>query len=114
MTLRRTYDDFKLAAEGLQIARGNRVLVHGLDFTLANGGALALSGPNGSGKSTLLRVLAGLTPPAAGAIYYNDRPAHGDTADELRRNSAYFGHRTALKPMLSVADNLAFWAHIRG
>lgn len=113
MTALRSHADFKLAASGLAIARGGRMLAEGLDFTIANGGALALTGPNGAGKSTLLRVLAGLSPKAGGTLAYNDRPVAGDDADALKQRLAYFGHRTALKPMLSVSDNLRFWATLR-
>lgn len=113
MTATPSHADFRLEAQGLAIARGGRTLADGLNFTLANGGAVALTGPNGAGKSTLLRVLAGLSPKAGGALFYNDQPVAGDEADILKQRLAYFGHRTALKPMLSVADNLSFWAALR-
>ena len=52
----------RLAASGLQLRYGRRVVVHGLDLTAAPGEVLAILGANGSGKSTLLRGLAGLLP----------------------------------------------------
>ena len=52
----------RLAACGLQLRYGRRVVVHGLDLTAAPGEVLAILGANGSGKSTLLRGLAGLLP----------------------------------------------------
>ena len=43
-------------------------LFEGLDLTLSPGDRVGLVGPGGVGKSTLMRVLAGLEPPAAGAV----------------------------------------------
>jgi teichoic acid transport system ATP-binding protein len=49
--------------------------VRGVSFTAARGEAIGLIGPNGSGKSTLLRAIAGLMPPASGAIYTQGQPS---------------------------------------
>ena len=57
-----------LAAEGLTVIRGERLVFAGLSFTVPRGGALLLVGPNGSGKSTLLRLLAGLGRAEAGRL----------------------------------------------
>ncbi len=106
--------DFHLSAAALLIARGQRVLASALDFSIDNGGALALTGPNGAGKSTLLRVLAGLGQAAGGQLLYNGQPIAGDNAEAYQARCAYLGHRLGLKPSLSVADNLAFWCRLRG
>ncbi len=44
-------------------------------FTAYKGDAIGVIGRNGSGKSTLLRAIAGLLPPASGAIYTGGRPS---------------------------------------
>jgi teichoic acid transport system ATP-binding protein len=49
--------------------------VRGVSFTARRGEAVGLIGPNGSGKSTLLRAIAGLMPPASGAIYTQGQPS---------------------------------------
>jgi heme exporter protein A len=101
------------AAVDLACRRGERLIFAGLNFTVASGGALLLTGPNGSGKSSLLRVLAGLTPAEAGIIGWDGVPLREDwTAHRLRLH--FIGHLDALKPVLTVAEMLAFWAGMRG
>ena len=46
----------------------DRPVVAGLDLKVRAGEFYALLGPNGAGKTTILRMVAGLTPPDAGAI----------------------------------------------
>ena len=100
-----------LAVEALACRRGERLVFEGLAFELRAGGALLLTGPNGSGKSTLLRCLATLLPAEAGRV----RWAGADIAEDLdahRRRLAYIGHLNAVKPLLTVRENLAFWARL--
>ena len=84
----------------------------GLSFALGSGGALLLKGPNGSGKSTLLRLLAGLLQPIVGSIQWHDGPI-ADEPDIHHQRLHYVGHHDAVKPMLSVHENIAFWAALR-
>ena len=86
----------------LAVARGGVTVLQGLDLTLTAGQALILRGPNGSGKTTLLRTLAGLQPPAAGSFEVPPEAV------------AYAAHADGLKPSLTVAENLTFWASIHG
>lgn len=91
-----------LRAVDLTLARGGVPVLTGLSLTLAPGQALILRGPNGAGKTTLLRTIAGLQPPLAGTI----------TGAEDR--VAYAAHADGLKAMLSVTENLTFWAQVFG
>ncbi len=97
----------------LACRRGERLVFAGLGFAVPPGGALVLIGPNGSGKSSLLRVMAGLTPPEAGELAWNGI-ALGEDPAAHRARLHFIGHQDALKPVLSVAETLAFWAGMRG
>ncbi len=101
------------AGLGLACRRGERLVFAGLDFALPPGGALLLTGPNGSGKSSLLRLMAGLTRPEAGYLAWNGAPIAEDPAAH-RARLHFIGHQDALKPVLTVAETLAFWAGMRG
>jgi heme exporter protein A len=95
-----------LLAEGLALDRGGRRLFEGVGFAVAAGESLVITGPNGAGKSSLLRVVAGLLSPSAGTI----RLEGGDDELPLPAQVHYLGHLDAVKPSLSVAEALGFWA----
>ncbi len=102
-----------LCATGLVVLRGDRLVLDGIDLALAPGGALLLTGRNGAGKSTLLRALAGLCPLAAGTVTWDGV----DVRDEPSRHAsriAYLGHQDALKPGLTLAENLRLAARLGG
>jgi heme exporter protein A len=82
----------------------------GLDFEASAGRALAVTGRNGSGKTSLLRLIAGLLVPAGGSIALEG----GDAELNLGEQAHYLGHRDALKPALSVAENFVFWRNFLG
>lgn len=102
-----------LKAEGLAVIRGERLIFRDLDFEVPAGGAILLMGPNGSGKSTLLRLLAGLIRPAVGRLLWDGEDALDDLPTHARR-VAYVGHLDAVKPGLTVAENLHFAARLSG
>jgi heme exporter protein A len=96
----------------LHCRRGGRDVFAGLNFTLPAGGALLLTGANGSGKSSLLRLMAGLLKPAAGELLWDGRNL-AESAEEHAARLHYLGHLDAVKPVLSVVENLRFWAELR-
>ncbi len=106
-------DSITLEARDLACIRGERPIFRRVSFTLEPGGALVLSGPNGSGKSSLLRILAGYLRPAYGMLAWRGENIR-DTPDAHRARIHYVGHLEAVKPTLTVAEHLAFWAKVRG
>lgn len=102
-----------LEGRGLECVRSDRVVFSDLDFQIASGGALVLRGPNGSGKTSLLRLIAGLLRPAAGGFFWEGAPI-AEAPEDHRARLHYVGHSDALKSAFTVAENLAFWAGLRG
>src|SRR3954452_16280305 len=100
----------RLSGLGLRCVRGGREVFSGLDFATASGEALAVVGANSAGKTSLLRLIAGLLHPAGGSIAL----AGGEAELTLPEQAHYLGHRDALKPALSVVENLSFWRDFLG
>ena len=96
----------RLLATELACVRGGRRVFAGLSFALGAGEALLVGGPNGAGKSSLLRAVAGLVRIEAGRLDLEN----GDGDATLGEQAHYLGHQDALKPSLTVAENLDFWA----
>ena len=92
----------ELSVTDLCCARGGLTVLEGVTFHVSPGAALILRGPNGIGKTTLLRTLAGLQPAVSGAT---DAPPD---------SFAYAAHADGLKAVLTVEENLRFWAAIHG
>jgi heme exporter protein A len=100
----------QLTGENLTCERGGREVFRGLGFSLKSGEALLVTGANGAGKSSLLRMIAGLVRIAAGTLAI----AGAETEAPIGEQSHYLGHLDALKPALTVAENLQFWAEFLG
>jgi heme exporter protein A len=100
----------RLSGRGIRCVRGGREVFSELDFEASSGEALAVTGPNGSGKTSLLRLVAGLLTMAGGSIDLEG----GEAELSLPEQVHYLGHRDALKPALSVSENLTFWRDFLG
>lgn len=94
----------RLLVENLAVERSERRIFDGISFCVEEGGALVITGANGSGKSTLLKTIAGLLRPATGKIELDGRGERN-----IAQCCHYLGHENALKPALTVAENLSFW-----
>ena len=103
----------ELTASEISVTRGGRLALTAPAFAIAEGQAARLTGPNGSGKSTLLRALAGLLPLRAGDARFRD-VSLADDRETFAQFVAYAGHRDAVKPAMTVRENLAHWAAIYG
>jgi heme exporter protein A len=90
--------------------RGGREVLGGLDFEVAGGETLAVTGPNGAGKTSLLRSIAGLLTLTGGSIDLDG----GEPDLTLPDQAHYLGHRDAMKPALTVLENLSFWRDFFG
>jgi heme exporter protein A len=100
----------RLSGENLTCVRGGREVFAGLSFGLSAGDALVVTGRNGAGKSSLLRMIAGLVAIAAGTVALNGGDADATPGEQAH----YLGHLDAVKPSLSVSENLTFWTAYLG
>lgn len=91
---------------------GSLVAVNDLTLTVDDGSLVSLLGPSGCGKTTTLRMIAGLTPPTSGEIYFDDK-----LVNELRpqeRNIGLVFQDYAVFPNMNAFDNIAFGLKIKG
>jgi heme exporter protein A len=100
----------RLSAVELTCRRGGREVFAGLSFAVSSSEALIVTGRNGAGKSSLLRTIAGLLHSAQGRLTLEG----GDPELSIAEQAHYVGHQDAIKPSLSVAENLGFWAGFFG
>jgi heme exporter protein A len=100
----------RLSAVDLACHRGGRDVFAGLSFAVAAGEVLTVTGRNGAGKSSLLRTIVGLVRLAQGKLSLEG----GDPELTIAEQAHYLGHQDALKPSLTVAENLRFWVGFLG
>ena len=96
----------------LACRRGGRLVFSGLKFEAKPGAALVLRGANGSGKTTLLRLMTGLIRPTRGRLAWDGKPIEDFELHGARLR--FIGHLDAVKPALTVGENVAFWQALWG
>jgi len=80
----------------------NRIqVISPTDLAIYPGEIIALLGPSGSGKSTLLRMLAGLSKPSGGKVYW-----HGKPISSVHIHVSIVFQSFALFPWLTVLENV--------
>ena len=103
----------KLIGEQLAVERGEDLILSDLSFEACSGEALLVRGANGAGKSTLLRAIAGLLPLQAGTLKFEDETGEFNGA-AISQLCHHLGHDNAMKPAMSVWENLSFWQEFSG
>ena len=94
---------------------GGLVANDAMNLTLHAGEILALIGPNGAGKSTMFNQLSGVDTPTSGEVLFRGQPVTGQGSRAIARLglSRSFQH-VRLLPQMSVLENVAIGAHLRG
>lgn len=92
---------------------GARKVLREVSFSLTTGESMAVTGINGSGKTTLLRILAGLTAANRGTVEFFSGDKLLDKAG-ARELISYVGPEMTLYDQLTAAENLEFFAKMRG
>ena len=104
-----------LSVAGLTKKFGGIVAVNDVSFSLGHREIVGLIGPNGAGKSTTFNLITGLIPPTQGKVIFE-----GSSVAGLRPNAiAALGiartfQHVKVFPAMSVLDNVALGAHLRG
>jgi heme exporter protein A len=88
-------------------------LFEDLNLHIEAGTFVEVSGPNGAGKTTLLRILAGFLTPFSGEIYYQGNRI-SETEPTYRNAIGYLGHTNAIKPTLTISENILSHATLMG
>jgi branched-chain amino acid transport system permease protein len=96
-------------------AFGGLIAVNDVSFSLSAGEIVALIGPNGAGKSTLFNLVTGVLRPTAGEIAFRGESICGLSPQAIaaRGVGRTFQHVNVL-PAMSVLENVALGAHLRG
>ncbi|WP_215745615.1 AAA-associated domain-containing protein [Gluconobacter sp. P1C6_b] len=84
------------------------VVLDHVSFDVRTGEILGLLGRSGSGKSSLLRIMAGLTPPMSGQVFWQGEPVTGplDGVATVFQSGALF-------PWLTLRQNVALGLEMR-
>jgi NitT/TauT family transport system ATP-binding protein len=80
---------------------GELLVLDGIELTVSEGQIVGLLGRSGSGKSTLLRLIAGLSRPTSGRVWYLGQPVSGPAP-----GIAMVFQSFALFPWLTVLENV--------
>lgn len=93
-----------LVAEAIEVQRGRRRVLHGVDLRVEPGECVALVGPNGAGKSTLLAVMAGDLAPLRGRMCLDGRPLSEWSPRERACRRAMLPQASSLDFPFTVAE----------
>ena len=94
---------------------GGVIAVNDVSFDVTAREIVALIGPNGAGKSTTFNLITGVLSATAGAIAVRGRSVIGaPPQDIVRRGIARTFQHVKLVPDMTVLENVALGAHLRG
>ena len=104
-----------LEVRAVRKAFGGLVAVNDLSFAIESGEILGLIGPNGAGKSTMFNLISGALDVTSGEIAYEGESLVGCLPFEIaRRGIGRTFQHVKLVPGMSVLDNVALGAYLRG
>ncbi|MHA1398473.1 MAG: ABC transporter ATP-binding protein [Candidatus Heimdallarchaeaceae archaeon] len=96
----------KIKLENITKKYGEKTVLKKINLEIPDGSFTVILGPSGSGKTTLLRIIAGLTYPTSGEIFFEDSNVTPKPAN--KRNIAMVFQNYPLFPHLTVKENLMF------
>jgi branched-chain amino acid transport system ATP-binding protein len=102
-----------LEAKNLHAAYGQTRVLHGIDFTVPQGGVTTLLGANGAGKTTTLRAICGMVRTEGEILLNGARIDGAATEDIVRRGVAHVPDGRGTFMELTVEENLRLGAYTR-
>jgi branched-chain amino acid transport system permease protein len=104
-----------LEIEGLSKRFGGIVAVNDVTVAVPPHAIVGLIGPNGAGKSTLFNLITSILKPSSGRVRFAGEAIDGRSPAEVaRRGVARTFQHVKLMPDMSVIENVALGAHLRG
>jgi branched-chain amino acid transport system permease protein len=104
-----------LEVKAARKAFGGLVAVNDLSFAMSSGEILGLIGPNGAGKSTVFNLVTGVLPATGGEVHFRGERIDALSARAIvQRGVARTFQQVHLLPTMSVLENVAMGAHLRG
>jgi len=100
-----------ISVTGLRKSFGDKVVLDGIDLTVAEGSIFSLLGPNGAGKTTMVHILSTLITADAGEISVAGRDLAGDP-DGVRAAIGVTGQFSAVDNLLTGEENLLLMADL--
>lgn len=98
-----------LTLKNLSLERGERRLCKAFNLHLEPGQAVRILGINGAGKSSLMKAILGLISVSAGDILWAGQSVLNNR-EALLKKSLYLGHQSGVKALLTVEENLRYFA----
>ncbi|MET0932678.1 MAG: ATP-binding cassette domain-containing protein [Mycetocola sp.] len=98
--------------QGLRKSYGDKVVLDGVNFSVAAGTVTALLGPNGAGKTTIVHILSTLVRPDGGAAFVNGCDVVREP-DGVRAGIGLTGQFSAVDGLLTGEENLLLMARLR-
>ncbi len=92
---------------------GSFVAVDRVNFSIPSGEVVAFLGPNGAGKTTTMKMLTGLLRPTSGQAFILGYDLETNLP-QVKKQIGYMSQRFTLYPLLTVAENIEFFAGIVG
>jgi branched-chain amino acid transport system ATP-binding protein len=102
-----------LEAKGLHAAYGETKVLHGIDFSVEEGGVTALLGANGAGKTTTLRAICGMVRTEGDLTLGGEQISGMATEDIVRRGVAHVPDGRGTFMELTVEENMRLGAYTR-
>lgn len=110
-----------LSAKNLTCIREDRILFEQLNLQINAGDIVQIEGPNGAGKTSLLRILAGLSQPYDGEVFFSTTTQEqvctlkiSDDSELFHQNLLYLGHLAGVKGEMTATENLSFNLALHG